>query len=439
MGVFGYADMLMALGLKYGSQEAIDFTNELFNFMMVRAIYENNNRARTKGQFSLCDMHKIKQSEIYTNHVKTRMFKEFEPIRIEGFRNSTLLSIAPTGSIGTMMGLSGGIEPEFALSYIRRTDNLKESYKIEAKVVTDYRNATNNQGELPDYFVTSSQIPWKERVDTQSIIQKHIDTAISSTVNLPKETTKDDIEKLYLYAWQSGLKGITIYRSGCKREGILTTNTTDTKEEPKPQMNPNSKQLSLGRGDILDVCDDLISYKRTIQSGCGKFYVHLDFDDIIGEPLETWLDTGSDGTCERNLQLISRLMSLCLRGGIPIESIIDQCKSIKPCPSYVRRQCILGDCSKGSSCPNAIGFALEELYEKIKDRYFSDDCDDENYEIVEEVETVETENSNKSEIISYSKNEQDWIDEGKCPICHEPLKHEGGCVVCVNDGWSKCS
>ena len=360
-------------------------------------------------------------------------------LELHHFRNCTLLSIAPTGSIGTMMGLSGGIEPEFALSYTRRTDNLKDSYKIEAKVVKDYREATGNNGKLPDYFVTSADIDWVDRINTQAIIQKHIDTAISSTVNLPKETTKDSIERLYLYAWEQGLKGITVYRSGCKREGILTTN--DDKDTEENGSNRPLNPPNLPRGIILDVSDDLISYKRTLQSGCGKFYVHLDFDDLTGEPLETWLDTGSDGVCERNLQFESRLMSLCLRAGVPIEAIIDQAKSIKPCPSYVRRQCKVGDCSKGSSCPTAIGFALEELYNKIQDRCFADgeEWTDEDWNTIEKIAVVDTDNEENDQDNKQEKTEQEWIDEGKCPICHEPFEHEGGCVICKNDGWSKCN
>ena len=284
LGVFGYADMLMALGLTYGSTEALHFTNKLFDFMMTKAIHWNQVRAQQKDMYPKFKNDSVYKSAIFKLHDK-EAFTDYK------FRNCSLLSIAPTGSIGTMMGLSGGIEPEFALSYTRRTDNLNEEYKIEAKVVKDYRKITHdNSDKLPTYFITSAQIPWVDRINTQSIIQHHVDTAISSTVNLPKETTKEEIEKLYLYAWKVNLKGITIFRDGCKRLGILTTqDNEDTNEEERVKIN------DLRRGDILKVSDDLIGYKRKIVNGCGDFMEQIFFDEFSGEPMENYIAMGDGG------------------------------------------------------------------------------------------------------------------------------------------------
>lgn len=320
-------------------------------------------------------------------------------------------------TIATMVGGSGGAEPEFALSYTRRTDNLNEQYQVESKVVQDYRKITGNQGELPSYFVTSADIPWKARIDTQAAIQKHIDTAISSTVNLPKETTLKEIEQLYLYAWQMGLKGVTIFRDGCKRMGILTT-----QKEDSVATTVTDKSITLDRGTILSVSDDLIGAKRKLQTGCGSLHLETYFDELTGEPMETFMNIGSSGGCERNLQLISRLMSLALRAGVPIEAIIDQCKSIKPCPAYTLRTQKKGDTSKGSSCPSAIGFALEELYAKIQDRCFADFDEDEATEEVE-IQLDEMQNT---------------VFQITCPECGETLIFEGGCKVCHSCGYSKC-
>lgn len=315
-------------------------------------------------------------------------------------------------TIATMVGGSGGTEPEFALSYTRRTDNLEEQYQVESKVVQDYRRITKNYGDLPEYFVTSADISWKARIDTQAIIQQHVDTAISSTVNLPKETTLEEIEQLYLYAWKQGLKGVTIFRDGCKRMGILTTETNSNNSD-------NATTVKLQRGTILSVSDDLIGAKRKLTTGCGSLHLETYFDELTGEPMETFINIGSSGGCERNLQLISRLMSLALRAGVPIEAIIDQCKSIKPCPAYTLRTQKKGDTSKGSSCPSAIGFALEELYAKIKDRCFADEEDME-----ETQEGVTT--------------SQKIISQTICPECGEILTFEGGCKVCHSCGYSKC-
>jgi ribonucleoside-diphosphate reductase alpha chain len=421
LGVFNYAHMLMALGLKYGSEEAIIFTDKLFNFMMDEAIYSNIRRGLDKGSFPMINKKAISMSEILYQHIPLT--------EIEAFRNCSLLSIAPTGSIATMVGGSGGAEPEFALSYTRRTDNLAESYEVESKIVKDYRKITGNLGKLPDYFITSGQIPWRDRIDTQAVIQKHIDTAISSTVNLPYEATLEEIEQLYLYAWLKGLKGVTIFRDGCKRLGILTT--SDNKKDDTNSCGDcdtcnSCKQLE--RGVILSVSDDLVGAKRKLVTGCGSLHLEAYFDEETGEPMETFINIGSSGNCERNLQLISRLMSTALRAGVPIETIIDQCKSIKPCPSYMARSIKHGDTSKGSSCPAAIGFALEDLHKKMK-YYLLDDEDC--------VAGSEQTSEDAVQDMFSDKNNTD-TQGNSCPECGERLRNEGGCVVCPSCGYSKC-
>lgn len=415
LGVFNYAHMLIAMGLKYGSEEALIFTNDLFYTMMIEAIISNDERGKEKGSYPKFKGDLIQKSTMFINHAPEELLQN----GALHARNCTLLSIAPNGSIATMVNGAGGIEPEFALSYTRRTDNLDESYKIESNIVKEYRRITGNTGELPDYFVSSADIHWRDRVKTQSVIQQHIDTAISSTVNLPKETTKEEIEELYLYAWSCGLKGITIFRDGCKRLGILTTQ----KEESQTISNQNQ----LTRGTILSVSDDLIGAKRKLNTGCGSLHFEVYFDEVTGEPLETFVNVGSSGGCEKNLQFISRLISLALRAGVSIEDIIDQCKSIKPCPAYVSRTNKKHDTSKGSSCPSAIGYALEDLYDKIKERCFADFDLEDGY--VEPLTVSLSAIKEEDKIVK-----SDWI----CPECGESLVFEGGCNVCKSCGYSKC-
>ena len=410
LGVFGYADMLMALGLEYGTEDAINYTDALFNCMMKCAIESNMQRGTDEGAYPKCDPHFIKMSTIYKNHCDNDN-------NYTRFRNCSLLSIAPTGSIATMMGLSGGIEPEFALSYTRRTDNLEDEYKIEAKVVKDYRRITGDESdELPNYFVTSADIGWHSRIDTQAAIQYHIDTAISSTVNLPQETTKEEIEQLYLYAWERGLKGITIFRDGCKRLGILITD----KDEQEDDLN----RSQFKRGDIINVSNDLIGYKRKVINGCGDFQEQIFFDETTGEPMENYIAMGDGGGCSRNLEAISRLISLCLRGGIDVSEIIKQLKKVRTCSAYRIRSITRRDTSRGSSCPSAIGFAIEELCDKIKDRCFAD------YDFEEDYIDTDTGFFDDFNTESNAKS--------YCPDCGEPVTYEGGCVVCHSCGWSRC-
>ena len=428
LGVFNYAHMLMAMGLKYGSEEALTFTDTLFYTMMIEAIISNDERGKEKGNYPKFKGGLVQKSTMFRNHAPEELLQN----GALHARNCTLLSIAPNGSISTMVGGSGGAEPEFALSYTRRTDNLDESYKIESNIVKEYRRITGNTGELPDYFVSSADIHWRDRVKTQSVIQKHIDTAISSTVNLPKETTKEEIEELYLYAWSCGLKGITIFRDGCKRLGILTTQEDEATQSEKPKS-------ELTRGTILSVSDDLIGAKRKLNTGCGSLHFEVYFDEVTGEPLETFVNVGSSGGCEKNLQFISRLISLALRAGVSIEDIIDQCKSIKPCPAYVSRTNKKHDTSKGSSCPSAIGYALEDLYDKIKERCFADfdleDC------YVEPLTISSPTIKEEDKIVKTGVDGQMIIKNSDCicPECGEPLVFEGGCNQCKACGlYSKC-
>ena len=334
-----------------------------------------------------------------------------------------------------MLGISGGCEPEFALSYKRRTDNLKELYDVYCKSVSEYWEMTDdvvdkgNIDSLPKYFVTSADVYWKDRVDTQAIMQKYVDTAISSTINLHQNIDIKEVEQIYLYAWKQGLKGITVFRDGCKRLGILTTDN----KEPDKTNDTSNKFGTFGRGDIINVNDDLVGYKRKIVNGCGDFSEQIFFDDFTGEPLENYIAMGDNGGCSRNLEAISRLISLALRGGIHISEVIKQLKKVHSCPAYRARKIQKGDTSIGTSCPSAIGYAIEELCNKINDNLFdSTEVDD----------SLFLDDSDTNAIIEdcheESESEEDLTTKPTCPECGEPLVFEGMCNVCKVCGWSKC-
>lgn len=432
LGIMGLADMLIKMGITYGSEESLKLCDEIGNTMALYAISASSKLSINNGSYPKFNKEKVKESEFYKAHAK-----DFELI---GLRNSQLLTIAPTGTISTMLGVSGGIEPIFANYYTRKTESLHGEdvyYKIFTPIAWEYLQ-THGYGEdenkLPEYFVISQDIPYRKRIDMQAIWQNHIDASISSTVNLPNFATVDDVKDLYLYAWEKGLKGITVYRDGCKRSGILLTDTNaidTTKEAPKPTK-------TLARGTVLSVSDDLLGAKRKLQTGCGSVHFEAYFDELTGEPMETFVNVGSSGSCERNLQLISRLMSLALRAGVSVEDIIDQCKSIKPCTAYVSRTNKKHDTSKGFSCPSAIGYALEDLCEKIKERCFADFDLEDNY--AEPFTISSTAIREEDKIVKIGTDGQmitknpDYI----CPECGEPLVFEGGCNQCKVCGYSKC-
>lgn len=406
LGVFNYAHMLMALNLTYGSKKALEATNEIFEYMATMALFYNNSRGAEKGNYPNF------KKELYLNSA----FMLGHPTISNNARNATLLSIAPTGSIATMLGGSGGIEPEFQLSYTRKTDNLKESYQIESKVVKDFKKV-NGDIELPDYFVTSKDIDWIDRIDTQAIIQKHIDTAISSTINLPNSATKEEIEQLYLYAWKKGLKGVTIYRNGCKRSGILVDNTKS--KENHREENSNVPK----RGEVTKINDDkVIGLKKKLVSGCGSLHCAAYFDIETGDLKEIYLSKGSTGGCNNFMTGLSRMISMSARAGVKINDIVDQLMSTGACPSYVARTKTKHDTSKGSCCPMAVGYALKEMWEEFNG-------------IKQKTTTNNTEKEKiVQEKIEIEQNKQKPI----CPDCGAELFFEGGCNICRECGYSKC-
>jgi len=343
------------------------------------------------------------------------MLIEIKELKKKGLRNCSLISIAPNGSIATMFQITGGGEPEYALEFNRNTENLNngedKSYIIYCKAIQEYKETTKND-TIPNYFISSKEIKWKDRIDVQAIMQEHVDTAISSTINLPNDITLSNIEQLYLYAWRQGLKGLTIYRDGCERGGILSTKDTIKKEV--------KQEYSLKWGDILEVSDDLIGKKRKINSGCGSLYVLAYFEPITGELLEVFLNKGSQGVCLSNLNAVSRLASSNLRHGASIETVIDQLLSVPACTTYTNRTVKNKDTSKGNCCPSAIAYALKDMYNEMRNELFDYD---EEIIIKDDIKAVKI----KEEIGS------------KCPDCGEKMQFSGGCRSCTSCGFSFCS
>lgn len=415
LGIMGLADMLIKLGVTYGNKESLKICDDIGWNLANEALSTSMTIAKNKGAYPMFS-DKVWESEFYKNHIGISA-----PLR-----NSQLLTIAPTGTLSTMLGISGGIEPIFANYYTRKTESLHgedKEYKIFTPIAWEYLQSHGygeDETKLPNYFVTSAEIAYRDRINMQAIWQTHIDASISSTVNLPNSATIDDVKDLYMYAWECGLKGITVFRDGCKRLGILTTDDSDDSVD---------YLTDLRRGDIINVDDDLLGYKRKIINGCGDFSEQIFFDDISGEPLENFIAMGDGGGCARNLEAISRLISLCLRGGIDVSEIIKQLKKVHACPSYRARKIQQGDTSIGTSCPSAIGYAIEDLCEKINNRLFdTEELADEDMPTLWYEDWYKDSNS---EI-------EDLHSEPTCPECGEPIVFEGGCNICKSCGWSKC-
>ena len=343
-----------------------------------------------------------------------------------GLRNCSLLSIAPTGTIATMLNESGGCEPEFAISYTRRTvgltDNQDHYYTVYCKAAREYKELYPDS-EFPNYFVSSSDIDPKSRVVTQAIMQDHVDTAISSTINLPESCTEEEMAQIYLQAWKNGLKGLTIFRSNCKRLAILTTDSHEN-ETKAPQPQPQTF-VGLSRGDIVECSNDLVGKKRKLTTGCGSLHVLAFFDPVTGDMQEIYLNKGSTGGCANFMTGLSRTISLLCRAGVDVRTIKDQLDSTGACPSYATRSATKRDTSKGSCCPMAIGNALVDMWEEMQDDI------GENWEEFSTSQPRPVSSSKPNQLITNSST--------LCPECGEPLVFEGGCNSCKSCGYSKCN
>ena len=402
LGVMGVADMLVKLQLRYGSDEAIEFCRDISCALANVAMYSSARLAKEHGK----PYPKYQESTINTPFVKHNADSTTcDFICKYGLYNSQLLTVAPTGTLSTMLGISGGIEPIFAKSYKRKTESLhgeSRYYDVLTPIYAKYaqeNNLTVND-RFPDWFVDSSEISPVQRVKMQAAWQTGIDASISSTVNLPNSATVDDISTIYMEAWKNGLKGITVYRSGCMREGVLVTET------------PTEKSPELKRGAIIPCKDNLIGLKRKLTTGCGSLHVLGYFDPDTKELQEVYFNKGSTGGCANFMTGLSRMVSLLCRAGVSIFDIKDQLDSTGVCPSYATRRAVKHDTSDGSCCPMAIGNALVDMWKELNEA-FPTQIDVQSK--LKEIENVSV-----------------------CPECGAEVQHEGGCVQCKSCGWSRC-
>lgn len=300
-----------------------------------------------------------------------------------------------------MLNISTGIEPWYSDSYTRKTVSLSgegdKYYKVTVPIFAKARELNFHTESL----VTSGDINWHNRVLFQGAAQEFVDTAISSTVNLPEETTEDDVAKLYLFAWQNHLKGITAYRAG-SRDAVLSTNPE--KKEEKIWFN----QISPVSRKTLGTTCGTTSCKKC---ACGTLYITCNHDSK-GNLVEVFTHTSKGGICQANMNAVTRLISLNLRSGVKVDEIIDQIRGIN-CPACAtcKARNLPVD---GLSCPDIISRTIREAIKT--NSIFLDSQKEEPKEV-------------PAEIKKYGK---------RCPECGEPLLATAGCYSCPNCGFSKC-
>lgn len=397
LGMLDLAGALVKMGITYGSKEAIEFCEKVTKIMLIQSFCESCDLNTDNVPFD-----NLFESEFYKEQIYPFIPEEYlgrYPL------NSQLLTIAPTGTLSTMLNsLSGGAEPAFALSYTRTTKSLHGkdvTYKIHPPLVEQYLQEHNCTIEdIPEYFITSDKLHWKNRIDMQAALQENIDASISSTLNLKEDVTLEDVKQLYIYAWKKGLKGATIFRRNCKRVAILNDSNTKKPEKESNYSIVLDNTSTISRSDIGQVLSGETYKYRT---ACGTLYITINKDDQ-GNIVEIFTNSSKNGTCKANLNGETRLASLALRGGIRTEEVIDTLKSIQ-CQSCAFAKA-KGNQIDGTSCPDIIAKCLRQSYNK--------------------------------KIISSAGIQLEAVHVEKCPECGNELSHEGGCVQC-SCGYSKCS
>ena len=275
LGVMGIADMLIKLSIRYGSEKSINLCEKISKIMLNEALKQSALLAKELGTYEKYNKEAVLSSKFFINNVDQDV-KEI--VAKYGLRNSQILTIPPTGSISTMLGISGGIEPMFNTSYTRKTETLHDKdvyYKVYTPIVSQYMNINEIESEenLPDIFVTAMNLKPSERIQMQKAWQKNIDASISSTINLPHEVTVEEVYDIYVQAWKNELKGITIYRDGCQRNGILLN------EKPKKAKKDNlyeenninvEDEISITSDELENfVCPECKNESVIPTGGCG--------------------------------------------------------------------------------------------------------------------------------------------------------------------------
>ncbi len=387
LGVMGWADMLFRLGIPYNSEQALELAEDVMSFIRKEGQSASRELAKTRGVFP---------------NWKDSVFNE-NPQNAVRLRNSTITTIAPTGTISIIAGTSSGIEPAFALAYVRNVmDNtkltelnpiLEEKAKELGFYSEDFVQKLVERGSIQDFedipddvkriFVTSHDISPEWHIRMQAAFQKYTDNAVSKTINLPNSATREDIAAAYLLAYKLGCKGVTVYRDGCRRNQVLSVK----KKEPAKE----GIVRTVKRRPIV-----LKGITEKITTSFGNLYVTINMLDE--KPFEVFAQIGKSGhSTMADTEAIGRLISLALRSGIDVNDIIDQLRGIGGASQ------VYGNGGLIKSIPDAIA--------KVLHNHFGN-----------------------------GKKPKPDMDIGNevCPECQSKLEFVSGCVICPGCGYSQC-
>ncbi|HQO40013.1 MAG TPA: vitamin B12-dependent ribonucleotide reductase [Spirochaetota bacterium] len=412
LGIMGYADLLIKLGVPYNSDEAVNVASDIMSCIQTESRRKSAELAKERGAFPNFDL------------------SEYASRGQSPLRNATTTTIAPTGTISIIAGASSGIEPVFALAYVRNVmDNsrliesnpaFKEAVRTlgsgyDFNEIMDrvaQHGSASEVSELPEnirrIFVTAHDVSPEWHIKTQSAFQRYVDNAVSKTVNFSSDATVEDIRTVYDMAYDLGCKGVTVYRDGSRDNQVLQKPGVRADEPAKQQ--PETIVHAMAPRPRHEVT---WGATRKMNTGCGSLYVTINEDEY--GIFEVFAAMGKGGGCASSqTEAIGRLISLALRSGIDREQIVKQLKGVR-CPNQ--------SWEKGGriySCSDAIAKAIE--------RYSGIDG--------ARVESA-VEDTAKNSAETNGKG-SDSVMTGVCPDCHGPLEFESGCSVCRGCGFSRC-
>ncbi len=407
LGIMGFADMLLRLGVAYNSDEGVSLGKKVMGVVNKAGRQESEELAKIRGAFPMFDQ---------------SIYKDGKPVR-----NGTITTIAPTGTLSIIAGVSSGVEPVFAYVFIRNVmDNtqiievspvLKETLQKRGIYSDDLMKQIAKEGTLahidgiPDdikeVFVCSHDISPEYHIKMQAAIQTETDNAVSKTVNFQNSATREEVAEVYMLAYKLDCKGVTIYRDGSRDSQVLNIGKVNNGEAPPAPIQQNITPRP--RPEIT------MGLTERVQIGCGNLYVTVNYDD--NGICEVFTSTGKAGGCPSQSESTARLVSIALRSGISVEEILDQLRGIR-CPSTVRQSGL-----KCTSCPDAIAKVIKKVYDLQNG--------------IKQVDKTPA----KVQGATVEKNVETAINEKMfkyCPECGSPLEHEGGCISCRNCGYSKC-
>ncbi len=453
LGVTGMGDMLAKLRIKYDSDDAIAFIETLMERIRDWAYEASADIAAEKEPFPLFDA----DAHLERPFVQRLPEAIRERIATDGLRNVCILTVAPVGSGSVLTGTTSGVEPIFQLKYKRRSESLsQEWYTVAHPLVREYRDVTGDEGELPDFFVTSHDIDPFFRVKMQGTLQKYVDSAISSTVNLPADIDVETVKDIYQYAWELGCKGMTVYRES-SREGILISDEDEdaeaetddqaavqqaTGQATTPATPQQSATQATGQetGTPRPRPDVVMGTTQKIETGYGSLYCTINEDD---EGLfEVFAQIGRGGGYTASFtEAVARLTSLCLRSGVPVDEVVEQLEGIRsPKIAWDHGERVY-------SVPDALAKALKrqlsgEFRKSIQARVDAF-ADGPGVTPSVEAETrVETDTEVEKEVASQDDDQvREMVRRGmspECPDCSALLVFEEGCVKCMSCGHSEC-